>query len=724
MMAAAHGNILHPTPKWLAGMNVLNDVRGNGVDALSDIGACLMPLLEALEWNGRERHLAEAIPHFLPNLDLHAFRDTLANLNLSTRPLRVRHDQINPNLMPCLFIPENAALPVRVILGTEAQGYRVYDGAKRFVRYSSGIGVRGTAYVVKKIESGARAEQHKNQSWASLLAGRFRRLIWQVISLTLLFNILSLAMPIFMMSIYDTIIPSASVNQLLYLLAGVALAISLETALRRLRVRAMAYLAGRVDYLVGRAAFERVLFLPLAMLEHEPLGAQMTHLREFESLREFFAGPLGEALLDLPFVVIYLAAIAILGGWLVLVPICAAIALVLSGLVILAFTEHFSATGNEYKAEQQEFLVQAVSGMRAIKFAGSENVWLQRYRDLAASTALREFAITRQSNAVLTVSRVVGLASGIAIMGFGALGVMDDTITIGALIACMALVWRTLSPLQSGFMTLNRLSQIKSSVHQINRLMRLPTESIPGQMPYSRALTGRLVFNGVAHRFSNDAELALLGVSFTIEPGEVVAITGPNGSGKSTLINLVAGLYHPTMGTILIDGIDVRQIDPIDLRQSIALAPQSTELIYGTVAQNLLLADPTASDEDLIDAAKLAGAYDGVMRLPQQFDTQLNELVLTEMTEGFKQKLSLARAYLKKAPIMLFDEPGQALDEEGDLAFIATIQKLRGSATIIIVTHRPSHIEIADRLLILEGGRLQYNGRPQEAMDRLSGGAQ
>ncbi|MFP6750030.1 MAG: ATP-binding cassette domain-containing protein [Alphaproteobacteria bacterium] len=405
-------------------------------------------------------------------------------------------------------------------------------------------------------------------------------------------------------------------------------------------------------------------------------------------------------------------------------PIGAGLAFVLSSLAITMLTKHFAAVGNEHKADQQKYLVQAISGMRAIKFAGSEEIWLQRYHELSAASALREFAITRQNNVVQTVSRIISLASGIALMGFGAMGVMDGAMTIGTLIASMALVWRALAPLQSGFQTLNRIGQIKTNLRQINHLMRLPTERVPRLVPFKRAFKGRIVFNGVAHRFSSDAELALLGVTFTVEPGEVVAITGPNGSGKSTMINLMAGLYRATMGAILIDGIDMRQIDPIDLRQSIALAPQSTELTYGTVAQNLRLAEPTASDDDLITATKLARVHDGIMALPEQYETRLNEQVLTELTEGFKQKLSLARAYLKKAPIMLFDEPGQFLDEEGDQAFIAAIQKLRGGATIIIVTHRPSHMESADRLLVLDGGRLQYNGPPQEAMDRLLGDAQ
>lgn len=714
-MDSAAGDAMDPMALPQSGLNVLDALR------LSDFAVCLLRLLDALEWNGKQRHLAEAVPHFTSNLDLAGFRETLANLNLGTRPVQVRHDRINPSLMPCLFVPDDPTSPVRIILGPGADGYRVFDGADRNFQNVSGRGVRGTAYVVKKMDHTLNERRQQNQSWTTPLAGRFRTLIGQVIALTLLFNVLGLAMPLFMMSIYDTIIPSASVNQMLFLLSGVMLAISLDAALRRLRIRAMAYLAGRIDYLVGRAAFERILFLPLAMLENEPLGAQLSHLQEFESLREFFSGPLGEALLDLPFVVIYLAVIAALGGWLVLVPVAAIVAYVLFGLMLAAWSKHFASGVNEDKSEQQKFLIQAVSGMRAIKFAGSEDVWLRRYRELSAANAMQDFALSRHGNMVQIIARVITLTSGVALIGFGAIGVMESAITMGALIGSMALVWRALAPMQSGFLALNRLGQIKSSLRRIDQLMRLPTERIPGQVPFSRNIKGRLTFDNVVQRFSNDVEPTLMGVTFAVEPGEVVAITGPNGAGKSTILNLATGLYSASIGSIMIDGIDVRQIDRIDLRQSVALTPQNTELFYGTVAQNLLLSEPTATHEDLVAAAKTARAYDGIMKLPEQFDTRLDEKLLTELPQGFKQKISLARAYLKKAPIMFFDEPGQALDEEGDQAFLAAVQNLRGSTTIIIVTHRPSHMHIADRLLVLEGGRLQYNGPPKEALDRLAG---
>jgi len=378
-MAEAGESVVDSQPRMLGGMNVLEVFRNGGARALSDLAVCLLRLLEVLEWSGRERHLAEAMPHFIPNLDLEGFRETLANLNLGSRPVRVRHDRIDSNHIPCLFVPDNQAAPVRIIIEADVDGYKIYDGTYRFFRRASGKGINGTAYVVKPVDRAAQEKKSRGQTWAAPLIGRFRALVGQVLVLTLLFNVLSLAMPLFMMSIYDRVIPSASINQLLFLFSGVIFAIAMETALRRLRVRAMAYLAGRIDYLVGRSAFERILFLPLAMLEHEPLGAQLSQLQEFESLREFFAGPLGEALLDLPFVVIYLAVIAALGGWLVLVPVVAGLAYVISGLAISAVTKHFAAAGNEQRAEQQKFLIQAVSGMRAIKFAGSEDVWLRRY---------------------------------------------------------------------------------------------------------------------------------------------------------------------------------------------------------------------------------------------------------------------------------------------------------------------------------------------------------
>lgn len=702
-----------------AGMGVLRGLRDYGKQSLSDYGACMSPLLEALGWTGRARHLSEAVPHFIDTVDIDEFRETLANLNYNSFPIRARQDKLNPGLLPCLFVPDHG--PVRVVLerceGENEGCYLIYDGFTRSTRISRSRGIRGTAYLIRPVD-GARV-QRDNSTWVAELLVRFRKLVYQALIATFMINILSLAMPLFMMAIYDIVIPSASVNQLLYLVVGVGIAISGEWLFRRLRSIVMAHAAGRIDYMIGTASFQQVLMLPIALSENEPLGAQVSHLQEFESVREFFAGPLGETIIDLPFVLISVAVIALLAGWLVMVPLVGAGLLVFVALVAAPFIKRSFVNSGGNKSRQSQFLIEAVSGMRAIKFAGAEDVWINRFRELSADVAINDFKIAMLNNIVQTACRIIMLAAGIAVVGFGALMVMNEAATIGALVAVMALGWRVLGPFMSVATLLNRATQIKSSLRQINHLMRLQPERVAGRIPPRRTFRGRLTFLGVGYRHAPDKEPALNGVTFEIAAGEVAAITGPNGAGKTTIANLATSLYKPQMGQVLIDGIDIRQLDAIDVRQNIGLVPQNSEMLYGTVSQNLRLSVPYATDQELWDAAKTADIHDAVMNLPEGYETRLTERVVSELPEGFKQKLAIARALIRKPAILIFDEPGQMLDERGDRAFLDAVNNLRGKCTIVIITHRPSHMRAADRLIILNGGRLQFNGDPAEALAQM-----
>ena len=709
-------------PELEEGLRVLRNFRTFGKQALSEHAACIAPLLDALDWTGRPRHLSEAVPHFVENIDTDEFRETLANLNLTTVPVRTRQDQLIPALLPCLFVPDKG--PVRVVLerDEEENSYRIYDGFTRSIRTTQCRGIRGTAYVIRPV-SGA-AVQRDNSTWVAELSVRFRKLVSHVLIATLMINLLSLAMPLFMMAVYDTVIPSASVDQLLYLLLGVGIAIGIEWLFRRVRSQVMAHAAGRIDYMIGTAGFRQVLMLPIPMSENEPLGAQISHLQEFESIREFFAGPLGETIIDLPFVVLSLAVIAMLSGWLVMVPITAAAVLMLMAMSVSPFIKRTFSNSGGSKTRQQRFLIEAVSGMRAIKFAGAEKVWMERFRALSAASAISDFRIAMLNNLVQTMGRIIMLAAGIAVVGFGAEQVMNNGLSIGALVASMALGWRVLGPFQSVIMLLNRATQIRSSLRQINHLMRIPPERVSGRVPPKRTFKGRITFMGVGYRHAPDADPALNGVTFECEPGEIVAVTGPNGAGKTTVANLASGLYKPQMGSVLLDGVDIRQIDAIDIRQNIGLVPQNSEMLYGTVSQNLRLSVPFATDEEIIEAAKTADIDYAIMKLPDGYETRLTERVVSELPEGFKQKLAIARALLRKPPILIFDEPGQMLDERGDNAFLEAVKKLRGSCTIVIIPQRPSHMRAADRLIVLNEGRLQFNGDPEEALKQMQGGGQ
>ena len=240
-------------------------------------------------------------------------------------------------------------------------------------------------------------------------------------------------------------------------------------------------------------------------------------------------------------------------------------------------------------------------------------------------------------------------------------------------------------------------------------------------MPPRRELSGNIAFSFVSHRYAADSDPVLFGVTCVIKSGEIVAVSGPNGSGKSSLLKLAAGMYRPQTGAVLLDGVDIRQIDPVDLRQNIAVVPQKSQFFYGTIAQNMRLAVPTATDDELIAATQEARAYEDVMSLPEGFATRLSEGVLNELPAGFLQKLALARAYVRKAPILLLDEPAQSLDEDGDKALMASIARMRGTNTVLYVTHRPSHMRLADRLIVMGGGKIQFDGPPDQFFDQQQG---
>lgn len=703
-----------------AALRILSGFGGDSARSVSDYGACLVPLLSALGWSGRARHISESIPHFIDELDLDDFRSTLANLNFNTTAIKTRLDGLNPGLLPCLFVPNKG--PVCVVLGRGDDGYRIFNGATRAEETTDGHELPGTAYVLKQGVD-QKPLQSDNAGWMAELFVRFRKLLMQILVITLMVNLMSLAMPLFMMAIYDVVIPSGSVNQLLWLFLGVCTALGFEWVFRRFRSLTMAHAAGRIDYIIGTSGFRQVLMLPIAMTENEPLGAQVSHLQEFESVREFFAGPLGETLIDLPFAFLFIAVIAALSGWLVLVPLIAAIILVGSALIASPFVRRVYGQVSKGRTQQQRFLIEAVTGMRAIKFAGAESVWINRFKSISAESAIGDFRVSMINQTMQTVGKSVLLGSGIAVVGFGAVMVMDGTLTIGALVAAMALSWRVLGPFQSVLMLLNRATQIRATLRQINHLMRLNPERLPGHIPPRLSYRGRVSFSNVGFRHTTDANPALSGVSFSIEPGEILAVTGSNGAGKSTILNLAAGLYRPQMGAVMIDGIDVRQMDSIDIRQNIGLVPQTSELIYGTVSQNLRLVTPWASDADIVEAAKMAAVHESILGLPEGYETRLTETMVAELPEGFKQKLSLTRAYLRKPTILLMDEPGQMLDERGDAALLAAIEKLRGSTTIIIVSHRPSHLRIADQLMVLENGRVRFSGKPSDVLDQQGGQA-
>ncbi len=358
-----------------------------------------------------------------------------------------------------------------------------------------------------------------------------------------------------------------------------------------------------------------------------------------------------------------------------------------------------------------------MSNLRAIKQLGARAVWLERFRALSAAAAHEGFRAQLLGQNLQTISQGLMMLAGAATLVWGTTMILDGTMTIGALIATMALVWRVLAPLQMGLATLQRLEAMRSSARQIDGLLRLKPELQERAAPavVQRVFRGAVKVSRVSLRYRPDAEPALLGVDLDVKPGEMIGLTGNSGAGKSTVLKVIAGLYQPQAGTVALDGLDIRQMSPSELRGAVTYAPQNRHLFYGTVAQNLRLANPTASEAAIREALAEAGALDETLALPKGLETMLGDSETAGLSSGLLQRMALARVYLRPSSVVLFDEPGQWLDQAGDRALIAALTARKGKQTILLVSHRPSHLALCDRVAVFDRGQLVRLRKGDEA---------
>lgn len=695
-------------------------LSGEHIDRRSAVGACLGPLLAAIEWAGEGRHLQEALPHFDEVNTLDSVRAVLARLNYETIPQARSMRSLKGDVLPCLFHADDGNYFV-VIAREDTGTYVVYDASQNaFCHVDAGKIGRGTAYIVRPLDLEATRRNVEKNGWIQALLWRFKRTFFNLFLLTFAINMLALVVPLYVMSVYDKVLGAKSPMTLAYLLGGVVIALCTDMFLRSVRARYLAYLGSRIECLVTTSAFEKLLHLPLGMSEAAPIGSQVTRLKQFESVREVFSGPLATTVLDLPFFIIFLTVIIWIGGFLGFVPVGLILIYAVMASITVPMTRVRVQQAGNARSQNRNFLMELATKRETIRDAGAEDVFVDRFREVAGQTLVTQLSAQKLSMMVQTVSQGLVVIAGALTVGIGAHMVLEGDLTPGALIAVMTLVWRVLQPLQSVFLSLNRIGQTRDSFMQINGLMKLATERQPGVLPtFFRKFRGRLVMKRVAFRFSAKAEPALLGVDLTIEPGQFVVITGPSGAGKSTLLKMMARLYQPQGGFVTLDDLDLRQLDVAELRHAIGYVPQKPHFFYGTVSQNMKLANPAAQTEDMIKALEDVGVLDTHKDISAVLDTRLSADISNRFSPGFAQQMMLAQALVKNPSIYLMDEPGNGLDFESDEALKRLFKRIKGKATMVVVTQRPSHMKLADRIVVLNNGVVAGDGPPEQILPAL-----
>jgi ATP-binding cassette, subfamily C, bacterial LapB len=706
---------LSPTAEAIKKSPLLANLR-----EISDFAACLEILLQSLNWRGKERNIAEAMPHFADDLDLTGFRNVMANLYFKSRPERIKLHKIDPRLMPCLYVPDN--MPAFVPMARSDFGIRIFDGGSGDYQTltEDQMAQSGTAFFFIPVDADETKAVQQKIGWFQMVMERFRPLVYQVMALTMLLNLLALATPLFVMAVYDKVVATGSMSTLAYFGIGVGIAIGCDIVLRKIRTRILSFVGARLDNIIGNEVFKRIMFLPPAFTERATIGAQVARIKDFESIRDFFTGPMATVLVEVPFSFIFIIVIFILAGPVAFVPLFMLVLFWLISMVFAPMVRDSISETARYGSRRQELVIETISCMRAIKYSNAEETWLARYRELSAKASMASFKASQVTSYLQSVSHVMMISSGVATIVFGIFRVSSGDMTIGGLVASMMLVWRVLGPLQSGFVTMTRITQVRNSIAQINNLMNINSEHKDETISSNRKIKGLVSFGRVSIRYSPDADPALVGANFDLLPGEVLAVIGGNGSGKSTVLKLLLGMYIPQAGSIRIDNTDIRQLDPVELRQMIGYVPQTSEYFYGTIAQNLRLANPAATDDELCGAAKMANVLDDIEQLPKGFWTRMGDSSAGQLPTSFMQRISLARCYVKSPRIMLFDEPGNGLDFDDDQIFMKTVSDLKEQGvTSFIVTHRPSHLRIADKILWLENGHMKMYGPTDEVKPHL-----
>jgi len=700
-------------PRPVAGGEIGRSDLLSEVESASPFGRCLSSLLTAMRWAGDGRHFAEAMPHFQNTLDTVAFQNVMAHLGFTNSAQEWRGEHVDHRVLPCLFVDGDGN--PRVLSDGGDQGVVAFDPVTRETQVVDPSKLYGTAYFFFAIETPSVG------GWFKQIVSRFHGLFWALLGQSLIINLLSLGVPMFTMSVYDKVIGSGDISMLVAFVVGVLIVVAGDEVLRELRAKASAYVGARVSYIVASMVFERTLLLPLGLTERASIGSQLARFKDLESFREFFGGGIAMVMIDLPFVVLYLIVMVLLGGPVALVPV---VALALFAFIVFAMmpvVRRKIGSAGRASTRRQEFIVESLLKMQALRQVGLEASWAERFRNLTAQAAMSGYDSSLISSGLATLSQAMVVLAGMATMTVGVYQVVGGNMTAGALIASMMVVWRILAPIQTGFSLVQRIEQTRASIRQLEALSSFRTE-IDGRPTASSGLklSGAVTFARVSLRYSNDADPALLGVSFEAKPGEVVAIVGADGSGKSTLLKLIAGLYSPQAGNVMIDDLDIRQIDPIELRKAIGYAPQVPQLFFGTVAQNLRLAQPTATEADLREALALAGVWQEVAQLPRGLETKVGDSASNRISTSLTQGISLARAYLKKSPLLLLDEPVTGLDFDGDRCFREFVEATRGKATVMMVTHRPSHLSLADQIIVLDKGAVRAAGPAAEIRAKLA----
>lgn len=548
---------------------------------------------------------------------------------------------------------------------------------------------------------------------------KYRKLLLEVLIVSFFIQMFALVTPLFYQVVMDKVLVHHSITTLEVIAVGLVSIAIFDVTLSGLRSYVFSHTTSKIDVELGARLFRHILSLPLSYFESRRVGDTIARVRELENIRNFLTGQALTSVLDLLFTVVFLAVMFYYSGWLTLIvvislPVYALWSASLTPVLRKRLDEKF-ARG----ADNQSFLVETVNGIGTVKATAVDPRVTRTWDNQLAGYVAASFRVTRLANIGQQGIQLVQKLVSVLILFFGAKLVIEGKMSVGQLIAFNMLSGQVTAPILRLAQLWQEFQQVGISVERLGDILNTRTE-LPGSRMTLPPIKGRVAFDQVTFRYRPDTAEVLSGIDLDIAEGEVIGIVGRSGSGKSTLTKLVQRLYVPERGRVLIDGHDLALADPAWLRRQLGVVLQENFLFNRSVRENIALADPGMPLERVIRAAQLAGAHEFILELPEGYDTVVGEHGAS-LSGGQRQRLAIARALITDPRILIFDEATSALDYESEHAVMQNMRSICQNRTVLIIAHRLSTVRMANRIIVIEKGRIVETGTHDQLVDRPNG---
>lgn len=545
-----------------------------------------------------------------------------------------------------------------------------------------------------------------------------RNLYGQVAAASVLINLFALASSLYIMTVYDRVVPNSAIESLWALTIIMLVIMVFDFIIKTVRGTFIDVAGARIDRVISDRLFARIARFDIT-LNRQSTGALSTTVRDFEVLKEMIGSASFAIIVDLPFALMFIIVIWAIGGPLAAVPSLILPIVLIFGVALQPIMRRLTRLGAQQGQGKQAVMVEMISALETLKTISGisllRNRWLRSVVNQGAANRRTRFTGQLTQN----FSQAGQQLGQIGIVVYGVFLISDGTLTMGQLFACVILSGRTLAPVAQVTGLLVRANQAVEAYHNIGKLMIGTTEEEQraGQVRREK-IAGHISFRNVTFSYEDQETPVLRDISFDIKPGERVAILGRVGCGKTTILRLISGLYKPSSGLVLVDNADIRQIHPDDVRRNISVVLQNPVLFSGTIKENILMGNPDATDADLLEAARLSGAETFIGLLPGGFDFQLSEMG-RELSVGMRQSLAIARGLIVKPQILMLDEPTAPMDANSEQALINSLDKETKGITMLCVTHRGAMLRIMDRIIVIEGGRIVMDGPRDDVLKKI-----